>query len=275
MNSLIRFIVKYQFFLLFLVLEFVSIWLLTQHSYYQRSKFENLARSITGFTNSKIESASQYLKLSEANKILSKENLDLRNQVANLSSILDKQGKLVKDTLVGTQFSFLGAKVINNSVNKRYNYITLNVGSNDGVEQEMGIVTNEGIVGIVAGVSENYSTIISLLNVDLKISAKLRKSNHFGSLFWDGKNYREVVLGDIPQHVPISIGDTIVTSGFSSIFPPELNLGTIKSFESKGSNFHTIRVELFNDFKQLHHVWVVKNNHEDERNILENLIIQN
>lgn len=269
MNSLIRFIVKYQFFLLFLVLEFISLWLLANHSYYQHSKFEGVTRNIVGYSSRKIDNMKQYLSLREVNQALAKENLDLRNQIAMLSSSIDKLSKATKDSLANPQFKFSSARIINNSVNKQYNYLTLNVGKKDGVKEEMGVVSSGGIVGIVAGVSEHYSTVISLLNVDLKISAKLKKSNHFGSLYWDGRNYREVVLGDIPQHVAIEVGDTVVTSGFSSIFPSYINLGTIKSFDSKGSNFHTIRVQLFNDFKRLNDVWVVKNDHEEERNLLE------
>ena len=250
MNSLIRFIVKNQFFLLFLVLEIFSFWLLASHTYYQSSKFENITRNITGFTSRKIDNINQYLYLHESNQRLAQENLDLRNKLAQVTSKLDREVLSEVDSIEKTQFIFSPAKIVNNSVNKQYNYLTLNVGSNSGVEREMGVITSNGIVGIVAGVSGNYSTVISLLNVDLKISAKLKKSNHFGSLYWDGRNYREVILSDIPQHVPISVGDTVVTSGFSSIFPSEVNIGTIKSFDSKGSNFHTIRVLLFIDFKK-------------------------
>jgi len=134
------------------------------------------------------------------------------------------------------------------------------------------VVSAQGIVGIVAGVSEHYCTVISLLNVDLKISAKLKRSNHFGSLYWDGKYYRDVTLSDIPQHVVVNVGDTVVTSGFSSIFPTGIDLGTIKSIESKGVNFHSITVRLFNDFKQLNTVWVVAHKHDDERDVLENAV---
>ena len=105
--------------------------------------------------------------------------------------------------------------------------------------------------------------------MDLKISAKLKRSNHFGSLYWDGKNYRDVTLSDIPQHVVVNVGDTVVTSGFSSIFPAGIDLGTIKSIESRGVNFHSITVKLFNDFKQLNTVWVVAHKHDDERDVLE------
>jgi rod shape-determining protein MreC len=260
--------------MLFLVLELFSFWLLKNHTYYQRSKFENVSRSISGYSSSRVNALSNYLSLSKANELLAEENLELRIQLARLSARFDILSTLVGDTIVDSNFDFIPAKTINNSVNKQYNFITLNVGSNQGIEQEMGVITNNGVVGIVAGVSKNYSTVISLLNIDLKISARLKESHHFGSLHWDGVNYQKVLLTDIPQHVRIEIGDTIVTSGFSAIFPPNINLGTIESFESVGSNFHTIKVKLFKDFKQLNNVWVIRNKRDNERELLEQLIIE-
>ncbi|MDD4384429.1 MAG: rod shape-determining protein MreC [Bacteroidales bacterium] len=271
MNSLLRFIVKYQFLLLFLALEIFSLWLLSNHTYYQKSKIENVARSVSGYANSKINSAQSYFNLSETNRVLSQENLELRKQVATLSAKTEALYEMMGDTITDSLYLFKPAKVVNNSVNKQYNYLTLNKGSNHGVETEMGVVTNNGIIGIVIGVSPNYSTVISLLNVDLKISAKLKKSNHFGSLFWEGNSYQHITLGDIPQHVPIGIGDTIVTSEFSSIFPENIPIGVISSFSSKGSNFHTIKVKLFKDFKQLYNVWIVTNKQKQEKERLETL----
>jgi len=271
MNSLIRFLIKYQFLLLFLALESFSFWLLANHSYYQRSKFENATRFITGYVSNKIDKGVQYLQLSAINEQLAKENLDLRNQISKLTVNLERIQLWRSDTLSNSQFQFIPARVVNNSVNKQYNFLTLNVGKMEGVEQEMGVVTNNGIVGIVAGVSNHYSTVISLLNIDLKISAKLKNSNYFGSLFWDGRNYREVLFTEIPHHVSINVGDTISTSGFSAIFPPNINLATIKSFDTRSGNFYTIRANLMNDFKQLNYVWVVKNIHENEREVLETM----
>lgn len=269
MNSLIRLLLRYQFFLLFLVLEVFSFWLLSSHSYYQQSKFEDIGRTITGITTSRINKVTQYLKLAETNSTISQENLELKRQLAILSTKYDLLKFKLGDTLVDPLYTYKLARVVNNSVNKQYNYLTLDLGSQDGIEREMGVVSAQGIVGIVAGVSEHYCTVISLLNVDLKISAKLKRSNHFGSLYWDGKNYRDVTLSDIPQHVVVNVGDTVVTSGFSSIFPAGIDLGTIKSIESRGVNFHSITVKLFNDFKQLNTVWVVAHKHDDERDVLE------
>jgi rod shape-determining protein MreC len=271
MNTLFRFIVRYQFFLLFIVLEVLSFWLLAKNTYYQQSKVEGVARNISGYVSKNVHAVSSYFALRQTNNALAKENLQMRRQLALLSTKAEALSNKVGDTIVSSEYSFIPAKVINNSVSKQYNYLTLNVGSKHGVTEEMGVITNDGVVGIVVGVSYHYSRVISLLNIDLKISAKFKSSNYFGSLYWEGKNYRQVTLGDIPHHAIIAVGDTIVTSGFSAIFPPDINLGTVSSFETKGSNFYTVRVKLFNDFKQLHHVWVVQNLWDKERDLVEDI----
>lgn len=269
MNSILRFIVRHQFFLLFLVLETFSFWLLAKHSFYQSTKIEDASRTIMGAASQKISKTTDYLHLAEVNSQLAQENLRLRNNLAALSTKYEILKVKFGDTIVRLNYTYSLAKVINNSVNKQYNYLTLNVGELDGVYKEMGVVSSQGVVGIVAGVSPHFSTVISLLNVDLKISAKLKRTNFFGSLFWDGDNYREVLLTDIPQHVPVSIGDTIVTSGFSSIFPADIEIGTVSEVSGKGHNFHNITIKLFVDFKQLNTVWVVGAQLKDEREALE------
>lgn len=269
MNSLLRFIVKYQFLLLFLALEVVSLLLLSRHTYYQQSKIENLTRTVDGFASARIDRVRQYFNLKETNEQLLNENLQLRSEITRLQARYVHLTNMLGDTIVDPNYQYIPAKVINNSVNKQHNYFTLNVGFDSGIEREMGVITSKGVVGVVIGVSKNYSKAISLLNTDLRVSARLKKSNHFGSLYWDGKNYRKLILDDIPQHVNVSVGDTVVTSGFSSIFPPNVNLGIIESYHSKGANFHTIKVKLFADIKQLYNVWAVKNLHVSERDSLE------
>lgn len=265
MNNLIRFIVRYQFLILFLALESLSFWMLSRHTYYQKSKIEHAALSFSGYTNEKVNNARYYFRLKETNETLALENLELRKQVAALTQKAEILNEARQEIVIDSLYEFMPAKIINNSVNKRHNYITLNKGSNDGITPEMGVITQEGIVGIVVGVSPNYSTVISLLNTDLKLSAKLKKSHHFGSLYWDGSDYQQVILSDIPQHVPIAVGDTVTSSGFSSIFPENIPIGVIGSFSSKGSNFYRIQVDLFKDFKGLYNVWIVSNKHGDER----------
>lgn len=150
------------------------------------------------------------------------------------------------------------------------NYITLNKGSLQGIKPEMAVVTSQGVVGVVKSVSQNFSTAISLLNSRLKISAKIKKNNYFGSVSWDGMNYREARLFEIPIHVSIQPGDTIVTSGFSSIFPEGLMLGTIQEIEpSSGGNFHEVTILLSNDFKALSYVKIIGDLMKSERVELE------
>ena len=133
----------------------------------------------------------------------------------------------------------------------------------------MGVITKDGIVGIVASVTRNFSTVISLLNTDLKISAKHRRSGAFGSLYWDGLNYREMILSEIPQHVNLTQGDTIVTSGYSSIFPPNIPLGIIEEYELKDGSFYVVNIKLLSDFKRIDNVYIIKSHQGAERNLIE------
>lgn len=270
MNTLLRFLVRYQFFIFFLILEGIALWLLASNNYYQRSQFGNITRSFYGYTSGIIENTREYLELRQINEQLAKDNLELRNQLARQSVIISRFPGDADIKSIGEDFQLIPARVVNNSVNKQYNFITLNVGRKQGVEKEMGVITSSGVIGIVSGISDNYSTIISLLNVDFRISAKLKRTGYFGSLFWDGTDYKEATLSEIPQHVDIQTGDTIVTSGFSSIFPVDIPLGTVKTFDKKAGNFYTIKLNLFNDFKRVDYVWVIKNLHGDEREKLEN-----
>jgi rod shape-determining protein MreC len=264
MKTLIRFIVRYQFLLLFLFLEGISIWMLASRNYYQRAAFGNVSRGISGSIYQRIESTKQYLRLAETNEALARDNLQLRNQLSMLTSRIESYSHLAVDTSLDKRYIYLPARVISNSVTKKYNYLTLNVGRKHGVSVDMGVVTHSGVIGIVTGVSDSYSSVISLLNVDLKISARVKKNRYFGSLAWDGKDYRHVVLTEIPTHVSLVPGDTIVTSGFSSIFPPELMLGTVVKSDNSSGNFLNVDVLLSIDFRQLDNVWVVMNNAFDK-----------
>lgn len=270
MNSLLRFLEKYYFLILFLVLEGFSIWLLANNNYYQKASFGKLSRGITSAIDNQVNNISEYLHLKQTNIELMVENVSLRNEIARLKSRLELNRGNLTDSIGGVKFTYSTAKVINNSITKQNNYLTLNAGSNDGIQREMGVITKDGVVGIVASVSKNFSTVISLLNTNLKVSAKHRRSGTFGSLYWDGLSYREVVLSEIPQHVNLTQGDTIVTSGFSSIFPPNIPLGTVEEYDLKGGSFYVVKVKLISDFKRLDYVYVIKSHQAAERNLIEN-----
>lgn len=270
MNSLFRFLEKYYFLILFIVLEGFSIWLLADHNYYQKASFGNLSRSILSVVDNQKHNIEQYFRLRQTNIELVVDNVALRNELARLKNKLEANKNSLTDSIGGVKYTYSPARIVNNSINKQNNYITLNVGTNDGIHREMGVITKDGVVGVVASVSSNFSTVISLLNTNWKLSAKHKRSGVFGSLYWDGLNYRKVILSEIPQHVNLAEGDTIVTSGYSTIFPPDIPLGTIEGFEFKGGNFYIVNVKLLSDFKRLDYVYVIKSHQAIERNLLEN-----
>jgi rod shape-determining protein MreC len=162
------------------------------------------------------------------------------------------------------------SKVIHNSYNVHENYLTLNSGALQGVEADMGVINNLGLVGIIDNTSPRYSTVISILNVNSQINAKIKKSNHFGSLIWNGKSTGFVQLIDVPRLASVRKGDTIVTGGQSVIFPENINIGTIeKIYIDNKTNYYTLDIKLFNDMTNLGHVYILKSKYRDELNNLE------
>ncbi len=270
MKNLIRFILRFHFVILFIIIEFVSLSVAFQFNNYQKAKVVKIIQNIKGFHHAKILSITEYLKLRETNEKLAFENVRLNNilQQAYRSDEIFFYKK--EDTIFKQQYYLTTAKVINNSVNKQHNFITLNKGFEQGVKPEMAVISPDGVVGIVFGVSKRYSTVISLLNTNLKISAKLKKDDYFGSLEWDGKDYRNAVLNEIPYHVNIRRGDTIITSGYSTIFPEGVLLGYIDDFQVEGGNFYKIKVILSTDFKNLTYISLISNLHKQEQFKLEN-----
>jgi rod shape-determining protein MreC len=208
--------------------------------------------------------------LQKINEELAKENSYLRSQLPTSFKDSKDYFSLVYDTLNKRQYTYRSAKVINNSTNKYFNFITLNKGSLNGIRKEMGVISSKGVVGIVKDVSDHYTSVISILNTRLHISAKLKESGFFGSLNWDGKDYRYAWLNEIPIHAPVKVGDLVVTSGYSSIFPEGILIGTVEEVEKdKGESFFRIKVRLSVDFKDLSYVEVISNNMRDEQFNLE------
>ena len=270
MRNLLHFIVRFHFTILFVVIEIFCLLLLVNYNNYQKTQFLNSSNAISGGLYKKISSVTDYLALARTNEELSRENARLSNLLEASFKISVDSSYLYSDSLFQQQYVYRNAKIINNSVNKQLNYITLNKGSVHGIQREMGVVTSNGVVGVVKSVSKNFSTVISVLNSRLSISAKLKKNDYYGSLTWDGKDYRKAKLSDIPFHVPIQQGDTIVTSGYSATFPAGVLLGTVDEIlSSSGGNFHEIVVLLSNDFKSLSHVKVIGDLLKTERIELE------
>ncbi len=267
MRNLLNYLLKYHFFILFILIETLSVYLVIQHNPYHNAKFYHLANNISGFFNTRFNRLGEYFHLKEINQELALENMRLRNQCKG--ALLKKgESRTLKEEY---QFEYILAEVINNSVNKLHNHITIDKGINDGIKQEMGLISPDGVIGVTNHVSNNFSTAISLLNPKLKVSAKIKNNDYYGSVVWDGKKPRQALLKEIPYHVKINIGDTVITSGYSAIFPEGILIGHITNYNIKSGNFYDIQLKLAADFHQIKYVYIVQNPLKEEKDSLENL----
>ena len=275
MRSLINFLLRIHFLLLFILIEVFSISLLINKNNFHKARFVNLTRQVTGNFYTKTTKLKQYLSLAEENHRLAEENNRLLNIIESTYKSDEIFFRSVNDTILNQRYMYTSAHIINNSINKKHNFLTLNKGNQQGLRPEMAVVSDGSIVGIIKGVSKNYSTVMSLLNLDLRISSKIKKNGYFGSLNWDGKGYQTAILNEIPLHADIQVGDTIITSGFSSIFPEGIIIGFISDFEEKSGSFYEIEVKLSTDFKTLGNVNVIGNLLQIEKLELENQAVKN
>jgi rod shape-determining protein MreC len=263
MQQIFNFIYKNSNRLLFLLLLGISLFLSIQSHSYHRSKIISSANYLTGGVYEKIHNVSEYLNLRSQNDALALENAKLRSLLFNAKDTAEVQEL---DSLKGlNQTDLIVSKVIHNSFSSHENYLTLNSGELQGVRSDMGVINSLGIIGIIDNTSKNYATVISILNVKSQINAKLKKSNHFGSLIWNGKNTGFVQLIDIPRLAAIRKGDTIVTGGQSVIFPENINIGTVdKIYIDNQTNYYTLNIKLFNDMTNLGHVYIIKGKDREE-----------
>jgi rod shape-determining protein MreC len=270
MKNIVNFIVKHHIVLLFIFLEALSLTLLFRHSYYQKTAVINSSNYISGKIYTSYSSVKQYINLKEENERLANQNAWLLSFAPQSYTLLKKVSVPVNDSVYKQKYRWFSAKVVNNSVNKRNNYLTLDKGSLLGVKNEMAVVSVQGVVGIVKDVSPHFASVMSVLHKNCRISAQLKKGNYFGSLTWDGNDYRYAQLSDIPKHVEIKKGDTVITSYYSSIFPQGIMIGTIEEFTKTASdNFYQIKVKLSTNYKNLTNVYVIENLFKAEQDSLE------
>ncbi len=274
MRSLLRYLIKNYAFLLFLLLEVVSLLFVFNFNKYQRVQYLNSSNQITASVYNSFHSVIKYFALAKVNQSLAEENAKLKSPALPSSQTANTTDSVSSNFIQSnSNYRYISAHVINNSVNKVLNYITLNKGRKDGVKPDMGIVSPEGIVGVVVAVSENYAMGFSVLNKRWGASAKLKKSGYFGPVEWSGGDYQMAKLKEIPFHVEIAVGDTIVTSSYSAVFPEGILIGTVHSFEQpKGESFYQINIKLATDFKSIHYVEVIDNLDKAQLYKLNNLI---
>ncbi len=198
-----------------------------------------------------------YFDLKDQNKILVEENMRLRKQMEGIKKLTMRP--TLDSGVLPSKYKFIAAEVINNNYSKTKNTLTLNKGSRDSVKIDMGVITSKGVVGIVNNLSKKYATVQSILNTNSQINAKLKNSNHFGSLKWNTKEPNIVQLIEVNRLAPVKVGDTIITGGKSTIFPEGILIGTIKEFKLGENDNYDLNVLLFNDMTNLKHVYLIEN----------------
>jgi rod shape-determining protein MreC len=265
MYGIIEFFKRNYFLLLFAALEFLSFSFVFRNNYYHEAGFFNSANGVAGSIYKIQSGITSYFNLTEINRQLAEENAQMHNVLSKPSDTAGMR-KYKSVTRYGQQFNYVLGEVIDNSTNSTDNYITLDIGRKQGISNGMGVISPSGIVGIVVNVSDNYAVVMSLLHKSSQISAMLKKDGTFGTLHWKGTDYRYSTLSQIPMSEKLKAGDTIVTSGFSSLFPKGITIGNIETYETIPEQyFYSIEVRLSTNFKNLRYVYVVSNIMKEEK----------
>lgn len=267
MRNIFVFIRRYRTFFSFLLLQGVALWFLFSYNRFHKAKGLGIANEMTGWVNSKYNYVEDYFTLREENKRVLRMNDSLLNLLPRQFMVVDTSIKIVQDSIPYDtlnhfrRYYFRSATVIYNTVNSQKNYIQLNRGSNHGIKDKMAVLSSDGsAVGVVVNVSPNFSQVMSLLHVQQKVNASLKKTGEFGTIDWDGKDPRELTLRGIPKSIEIKKGDSVLTSTYSYNFPPGYMVGTVANIVSdKSTNFHILKIKPGARFYNLQQVYVVEN----------------
>lgn len=276
MRNVFLFIRKYANFLFFLVLQILALSFLFRYNKYHEAVFMNAAGEITGSLDQRYSTVEYYFKLKKINEQLAAENARLNQRLKENYEGPDTGGKQVLDTvqvdslLQIRKFTWLDARVVGSTVSTRTNFITIHRGSNQGVHPNMGVVSPQGIVGTVVNVSENFSSVMTLLHTQYKVVVKLKNGGDRGTVEWDGVSPAYVTLKDIPKSAKVKIGDSVVTSPTSSLFPGNIMVGTVDEvMDDKSSNFYTLKLKPATDFYNVEYVYVISNAQSGEQQRME------
>jgi rod shape-determining protein MreC len=289
MQKLLAFLILKRHWLLFLLCEIISFSLIYRNNAYQRNMMLSSANVIAGSISSASSAVFSYLDLQninrellECNSQLAMEVIRLQEQLKNqLLDSVDFSGVFLNDTVNNRNngnytYEFITAGVANNSVTYVNNYITINKGAVDGIRPDMGVISPRGVAGIVMTVKDRYSVVISLLNSKFKLSCKVKDTNYFGAMTWKGGDVAHAYLEELPTHAVFHVGDTVVTSGYSAIFPPGINVGVVESYnKQRDDNFYSLKVRLATDFQSLGVLCVIINHSQEEQREIEREAIKN
>ncbi|MCK5209557.1 MAG: rod shape-determining protein MreC [Cyclobacteriaceae bacterium] len=273
MYRLLQLLHSYRAFLLLLFIELVCIWLLVRNNPYHSAAYFHTSNALIGTLYKARNNVSQYFDLPVINEKLASDNARLRELLSQsqVPIIVESKQDSLENSHIDYNYKYLSAKVINNSTRLMHNFLTINKGSVNGIEPGMGVISANGIVGKVMSVSKNFATVSSLLNTDVFVSSFLKRNNTFCSINWDGRDKLKTKLLFVPKHIGLEEGDTVVTSGYNSVFPKNILIGFIDDY-TKNASFYDINVNLSNDFSNLAYVYVIKNPLKEERIELETAI---
>ncbi|MCM1297350.1 MAG: rod shape-determining protein MreC [Muribaculaceae bacterium] len=265
MRNILHFLVKYVSWFVFAFYVIVSCVMLFRNNPYQHHVYMTSAGALAAGVYNTTNSVTSYFNLHDINEDLQRRNADLEREVISLRRTVNNlEEQVYADSMTVVEplmpYSFIIATVINNSIARPYNYLTINKGAINGIKPEMGVVDQNGVVGVVNLVSDHYARVISLLNPNFRLSCKLKGSDVFGSLVWDGHSPEQAILEELPKHTVYHPGDTIITTGYSDVFPEGIPVGTVVSADrGVDDNFFTLRINLLTDFSQLSTVRVIAN----------------
>lgn len=266
MYNLLRFLKKYNFILLFLILETLCIIMLIESLPYQKRKMVSISNAVTGKIYKIKSNFINYFHLKEENTVLTASNAML------MKDFYKPHNDSIATDTNNSIYEFIPAQVINNSISHINNYLLIDKGRYDGIEEDMGVICDHGIVGKIANISNHYSSVISVLHTYSIISTRFIDNQYIANVCWDNKDYRFGIVKDIPLHLDLKQGDTVVTSGYSNIYPANIMVGTIENMiESDTKDFNTAKIRFSTNFSTLRHVYVIKNKYKKE---IDSLIIQ-
>lgn len=276
MRNVFLFIRRYSNFIFFLVLQIIALSFLIRYNKFHEAAFMNVAGEVTGRLDEKYNGIEYYFQLKKTNEELNRENEHLHQMLRENFEGIDSSKRMIVDTILSDSFRriqkyfYLRAKVVGNTVSSQANFLTIHRGAAQNVKPNMGVVSPQGIVGTVVNVSENYSSVMSLLHRQYKVVVKLKNGGERGTVEWDGVNPMYVSLKDIPKSAKVSKGDTVVTSSTSSLFPGNIMVGTISDvMDDKSSNFYSLRLKTATNFFNVEYVYVIENTQYDEQKRLE------
>ena len=259
MQNLLKILLRYSNFLVFIILEVAAFLLFSYNNAYPRSSILSTANEFVAWQNEQITGVKNYFRLRSVNEELAAENAALRNQICSMDSAQNRDA-----------IHYESAKVVQMTTDQLHNYLTINRGSIDGIQRGQGVRNADGVVGIVRTVGQNYSVVLPIINTQMNLSCRFTKNDYLGTLKWDGKDNRFALLADVASHMVVNQGDTIVTSGLSPVFPEGIPVGIVESSILKeGESYYRIRVRLHTNFKRLKYVEVVQNAHQAELEQLE------